>query len=164
MVIVQADTEFGTVEFLKAVRQRKWRAIVGMKNSRLLQDGRKLKDLPGKAKRGLQVDLHDLDYPLTVSWFWLKRADNKRELRFVGAIPLLLIRRTSSCDRCIVTGKIAVALQRCDNRFRLAFCQNKLNVATERTCFARCLLLASSSAFIVHWSNHRVRFSPYYFA
>ena len=79
-VIVQADTEFGTVEFLNAVRQRKWRAVVGVKNARRLQDGRKLKDLPGKAKRGLQVYLKDLDYPLSVSWFWLKRADNKREI------------------------------------------------------------------------------------
>ena len=84
-VIVQADTEFGTVEFLNAVRQRKWRAVVGVKNARRLQDGRKLKDLPGKAKRGLQVYLKDLDYPLSVSWFWLKRADNKRELRFVAS-------------------------------------------------------------------------------
>lgn len=84
-MIVQADTEFGTVEFLNAVRQRNWRAVVGVKNARLLQDGRKLKDLPGNAKRGLQVDLKDLDYPLTVSWFWLKRADNKRELRFVAS-------------------------------------------------------------------------------
>ena len=84
-VIVQADTEFGTVEFIGAVRQRQWRAVVGMKNSRGLQDGRKLKDLPGNAKRGLQVYLHGLDYPLTVSWFWLKCADNKRELRFVAS-------------------------------------------------------------------------------
>ena len=84
-VIVQADTEFGTVEFLNAVYQRKWRAVVGVKNSRLLQDGRHLKDLPGNAKRGLQVYLKDIDYPLTVSWFWLKRADNKRELRFVAS-------------------------------------------------------------------------------
>ena len=84
-VIVQADTEFGTTVFLNAVRQRQWRAVVGIKNSRSLQDGRKLKDLPGKAKRGLQVDLKNLDYPLTVSWFWLKRADNKRELRFVAS-------------------------------------------------------------------------------
>ena len=82
-VIVQADTEFGTVDFLNAVRRRRWRAVVGMKNNRLLQDGRKLKDLPGNAKRGVQVYLKDIDYPLTVSWFWLKRADNKRERRFV---------------------------------------------------------------------------------
>jgi hypothetical protein len=82
-VIVQADTEFGTIEFLNAARQHQWRAVVGVKNSRLLLDGRKLKDLPGTAKRGLQVYLKDIDYPLTLSWFWLKRADDKRELRFV---------------------------------------------------------------------------------
>ncbi|MGB5913553.1 MAG: hypothetical protein WA783_09990 [Phormidesmis sp.] len=35
-VIVQADTEFGTVEFLKAVCQRNWRAVGGVKGSRLL--------------------------------------------------------------------------------------------------------------------------------
>lgn len=71
-MIVQADTEFGTVDFLGAVRQRNWRAVVGVKTSRLLYDGRKLKDLPDNAKRGLQVYLKDIDYPLTISWFWLK--------------------------------------------------------------------------------------------
>lgn len=84
-VIVQGDTEFGTVDFLAAVRQRRWRAVVGLRNTRLLQDGRHLKDLPGHAKRGLQLLLKDIDYPLTVSWFWLKRADNQRELRFVAS-------------------------------------------------------------------------------
>ena len=84
-VIVQADTEFGTLKFLNAVRKRKWRAVVGLKNNRLLQDGRQLKDLPGHAKRGLQLYLKDIDYPLSVSWFWLKRSDNKRELRFVAS-------------------------------------------------------------------------------
>jgi hypothetical protein len=83
VVLVQADTEFGTVGFLKAVRQRSWRAIVGMRGNRTLQDGRCLKDLYRHAKRGLQVYLKDMDYPLTVSWFWLKRAEGNRELRFV---------------------------------------------------------------------------------
>ncbi|MGF1602674.1 MAG: transposase, partial [Thermosynechococcaceae cyanobacterium] len=51
-VIVQADTEFGTVDFLNAVHNRHWRAVVGMRNNRHLTDGRQLKDLPGNAKRG----------------------------------------------------------------------------------------------------------------
>ncbi|EDX82713.1 Transposase, IS4 family protein [Synechococcus sp. PCC 7335] len=84
-VIVQGDTEFGTVAFFNAVRRRRWRAVVGVRNNRLLQDGRRLKDLPRCAKRGLQVRLKDIDYPLTISWFWLKRADDKRELRFVAS-------------------------------------------------------------------------------
>lgn len=82
-VIVQADTEFGTIEFLNAVHRRSWRAVVGVRCNRKLKDGRRLKDLYRHAKRGLLVQLKDLDYPLTLSWFWLKRADGKRELRFV---------------------------------------------------------------------------------
>ncbi len=54
-----------------------------MRGSRKLQDGRCLKDLYRHAKRGLQVYLKGIDYPLTVSWFWLKRSQGKRELRFV---------------------------------------------------------------------------------
>jgi hypothetical protein len=34
-------------------------------------------------KRGQQVILEGIAMPLTVSWFWLKRAEGKRELRFV---------------------------------------------------------------------------------
>lgn len=79
-VIVQADTEFGTIEFLNAVRQKSWRAVVGIRCNRKLKDGRRLKDLYRHAKRGLLVQLKDIDYPLTLSWFWLKRADGKREL------------------------------------------------------------------------------------
>ena len=85
VVLVQADTEFGTVEFFKAVRKRSWRPVVGLRSNRTLHDGRCLKDLYRHAQRGLQVYLKGIDYPLTVSWFWLKRADGKRELRFVAS-------------------------------------------------------------------------------
>jgi hypothetical protein len=85
VVLVQADTEFGTVEFLNAVRQRRWRPIVGMRGNRKLQDGRCLRDLYRHAQRGVQVHLNGIDYPLTLSWFWLKRVDGKRELRFVAS-------------------------------------------------------------------------------
>ncbi len=84
-VIVQADTEFGTIEFLQAVRQRRWRAVVGIRANRRLEDGLNVKALYGNAKRGCQVRLHGIDFPLTLSWFWLKRADGKRELRFVAS-------------------------------------------------------------------------------
>lgn len=81
--IVQADTEFGTVEFFKAVRKRSWRAVVGMRCNRKMSDGRQLKQLYRNGERGQQVQLEGLSHPLTVSWFWLKRAEGKRELRFV---------------------------------------------------------------------------------
>ena len=82
-VIVLADTEFGTIDFLAAVRQRSWRAVVGMRCNRKLCDGRSLKQLYRHGKRGQQIVLEGISYPLTVSWFWLKRAEGKRELRFV---------------------------------------------------------------------------------
>lgn len=83
VVIVQADTEFGTIEFLKAVQQRSWRAVVGMRCNRKLLDGRSLQQLYRNGKRGQQVQIKGISHPLTVSWFWLKRAEGKRELRFV---------------------------------------------------------------------------------
>lgn len=82
-VIVLADTEFGTVDFLATVRQHSWRAVVGMRCNRKLCDGRSLKQLYRHGKRGQQIVLEGIPYPLTVSWFWLKRAEGKRELRFV---------------------------------------------------------------------------------
>jgi Transposase DDE domain len=82
-VMVLADTEFGTIQFLNAVRQRGWRGVVGMRCTRKMQDGRCLKQLYRHGQRGQQVRLDGIDFPLTVSWFWLKRAEGKRELRFV---------------------------------------------------------------------------------
>lgn len=82
-VLVQGDTEFGTVDFLTAVRARQWLPIVGMRNNRQLTDGRRLKQLYRQAKRGVQVHLVGLPFPVTVAWFWLKRSGGKRELRFV---------------------------------------------------------------------------------
>lgn len=82
-MIVLADPEFGTVEFLKAGQKRRWRAVVGMRCTRLMENGKPLKSLCRQAKRGQQVRLVGMDAPLTVSWFWLKRSDAKRELRFI---------------------------------------------------------------------------------
>ena len=82
-VIVLAEPEFGTVEFLTAVRKRRWRAVVGVRCTRLMENGNPLKSLYRHAKRGQQGRLVGMEMPLTVSWFWLKRSDGKRELRFV---------------------------------------------------------------------------------
>ena len=83
VVIVQADTEFGTVEFLNAVKQRAWRAVVGRRCNRKMLNGQTLQHLYRIGKRGQQVHLEGFSFPLTVSWFWLKRSQGKRELRFV---------------------------------------------------------------------------------
>ena len=81
--MVQADTEFGAIEFFKAIQKRSWRAVVGIRCNRKMLDGRSLKQLYRNGKRGQQVYLKGMSSPLTVSWFWLKRAEGKRELRFV---------------------------------------------------------------------------------
>ncbi len=113
VVLVQADTEFGTLEFLHTVRKRSWRPIVGLRSNRTLQNGRCLKDLYRHAKRGLQVYLTGLDYPLTVSWFWLKRSDGNRELRFVastypysGAYLVQLRRKRWTIVACFPQGRL----------------------------------------------------------
>jgi hypothetical protein len=82
-VIVLADTEFGTIEFLQTVRYRGWRAVVGMRCNRKLQDGRSLKQIYRNSQRGQQVQVEGIPFALTVSWFWLKQSGGKRELRFV---------------------------------------------------------------------------------
>jgi Transposase DDE domain len=82
-VIVLADTEFGTVDFLPAVKRRGWRGVVGVRSSRKLQDGRSLIDLYRQGTRGQHVHLQGMPFPVTVSWFWLKRQGGGKELRFV---------------------------------------------------------------------------------
>ena len=52
---------------------------------RQLQDGRTLQQLYRHGRRGQQVHLVGLSAPVTVSWFWLKRAEGKRELRFIAS-------------------------------------------------------------------------------
>ena len=89
-VIVLADTEFGTIEFLSAVRKRSWRAVVGMRCNRTLKTGETLASLYRRGKRGQQVYLRGITFPLTVSWFLLKRADGKRDLRNARVYSSLL--------------------------------------------------------------------------
>ena len=84
-VIVQADTEFGTVDFITAVKKHSWRAVVGIRCNRKLSDGRAVQQLYRNCKRGQLLYLEGIDIPLTISWFWLKRADGKQELRFVAS-------------------------------------------------------------------------------
>ncbi|WP_088894793.1 transposase [Leptolyngbya ohadii] len=78
-VIVLADTAFGSVEFLKAMRKRRYPLIVGVRCDRKLSDGRQVCSL---VKQGQQVRLEGLSFPVTLGWLYLKR-DGKFEKRFV---------------------------------------------------------------------------------
>jgi len=65
--MVLADTAFGSVEFLHEIRQPN--IMRHGCNDRLLVDGRCLKHLH---KRGQQVRLVGLKFPVSVSWYYLK--------------------------------------------------------------------------------------------
>ncbi len=79
-VMILADTAFGSIEFLHGIRKLKYHAIVGVRIDRKLADGRILRHLH---KRGQQVHFVGLNFPVTVSWYYLKRDDGKLEKRFV---------------------------------------------------------------------------------
>lgn len=145
-VLVQADTEFGTKEFIASVRKRSWRLVVGMRGNRKLTDGRSLKQLylSDISRRGQLVQLDGIDEPLTVSWFWLKRADHKRELRFVvsthpysGVYLVLLGRKRWAIEGFFKTVK---------HRFGL----DHFGQSTKLGVY-RWLLLALIAYLLVHW-------------
>jgi len=66
---------------LEWVRERKtFHAIVGIRNDRRLKSGSQVNQV---VKRGQQVYLHGMNFPVTISWYWLKKDDGKKEKRFV---------------------------------------------------------------------------------
>jgi hypothetical protein len=144
-VLVLGDTEFGTVDFLPAVRQRRWTPIVGMRHSRKLTDGRSLKQLYRQAKRGVQVNLVDLPFPVTVSWFWLKRAEGKRELRFVvSTVPY-------SGAYLVRLGRRRWAIEGFFKTIKHRFGWDKFGQSTRLGVY-RWLLLAIVAYFLAHWT------------
>ena len=73
-VLVLADTAFGSNEFVTQVRQLKHHALVGLRCNRKLDDGRTLTQLH---KRGQQLRLLGLKFPVHLSWYYFKRSDGK---------------------------------------------------------------------------------------
>ena len=145
-VIVLADTEFGTIEFLNAVYRRSWRAVVGMRGNRKLQDGRTLKQVYRTGNRGQQVQIDGMDFPLTLSWFWLKRAEGKRELRFVvsthpysGVYLVRLGRKRWAIEGFFKTIKHRFGLHRFGQSTRLGV--------------YRWLILSLIAYLLAHWIN-----------
>ncbi len=74
-VMILVDTAFGSVDFLHGIRKLKYHAIAGVRKDRQLVDGRHLQHLH---KQGQQVRLEGLKFPVSVSWYYLKRDDGKR--------------------------------------------------------------------------------------
>ncbi|NEO82312.1 transposase [Moorena sp. SIO4G3] len=76
---VLGDTGFGTIKLIEKIRENFHHAIVGISKNRTLTDGRKVSEIK---TRGQQVYLKGLDFPVFLSWVWLKR-DGKKVQRFV---------------------------------------------------------------------------------
>jgi hypothetical protein len=79
-VMILVDTAFGSIEFLHGIRQLKYHAIAGVRCDRKLEDGRMVAQL---YKRGQQVKLVGIKFPVSLSWYYLKRENGKLEKRFV---------------------------------------------------------------------------------
>lgn len=73
-VMILVDTAFGTVDFLHGIRKLKYHPLAGVRRDRQLIDGRSVCDL---CKRGQQVRLVGLNFPVCVSWYYLKRDNGK---------------------------------------------------------------------------------------
>ncbi|MDJ0697163.1 hypothetical protein [Mastigocoleus sp. MO_188.B34] len=78
--MILADTGFGSAEFIHGIRKLKYHAIIGVAISRTLFDGRSLRHLH---KQGQQLRLLGLDFPVTVSWYYLKRDNGRLEKRII---------------------------------------------------------------------------------
>lgn len=79
-VMVLVDTGFGSVQFLHDVREKNFHVIAGIACTRKLIDGRCVAQLH---KRGQQLYLQSLKFPVYISWYYFKLHDGKYEKRFV---------------------------------------------------------------------------------
>jgi Transposase DDE domain len=81
-VRILADTAFGSIDFLNWVHARPGlHAVVGVRaDRRLAHKGQSVQSVP---RQGRQVVLEGLAFPVTLSWYWLKRDNGTREQRFV---------------------------------------------------------------------------------
>lgn len=85
-MLVLVDTAFNSIKFLEGVRSLKYHIIAGVPYKRKLQDGRNISQLH---KRGQQVRLVGLKFPVSLSWYYLKRSDSKLEKRYVLSTKVL---------------------------------------------------------------------------
>ena len=95
---VLADSANGRIEMLKWVKkQPPTSGIFGMRSDRSLDKGRQVSQ---GLQRGQQVVLQGLNFPVTLSWYWLYRDDGSLEKRFIiSTKPLSAIYITRSGRR-----------------------------------------------------------------
>jgi len=76
---ILADTAFGTKDFINGIHKLKYHAVLGIGCNRKLINGSPIKLLH---RRGRQVKLVGLDFPVTLSWYYFKRDNGHSILDF----------------------------------------------------------------------------------
>ncbi|PMB53995.1 hypothetical protein CEN39_01360 [Fischerella thermalis CCMEE 5201] len=115
-------------------------AIVGVSCDRRLADGRNVTDLntPGQ-----QVYLWGLNFPVTISWYWLEKDDGTRQKRFVvstkplSAVYITLLGKR----RWLIEGFFKIIKHR--------FCLHRFGQATLKGVY-RWLVLSLIAYFLAH--------------
>lgn len=85
-VKILADTAFGTKDFINGIRKLKYHAVIGIGCNRKLVNGCPVKLLH---RRGQQVQLVGLDFPVTISWYYFKRDNGQFVKRYLVSIQPL---------------------------------------------------------------------------
>lgn len=150
-VMILADTAFGSVEFLHGIRQLKYHAVTGVPIDRKLLDGRVLRHLH---KQGQQVRLFGLKFPVTVSWYYLKRDNGKLQKRFV------LSTRPIKASTLKWWGKRRWQIEGWFKTAKHRFGNNRFGQGT-LLGMLRLLILSLTAYLIAHWSYlHKKTVSP----
>ncbi len=86
-IYVLGDTAFGTIKLLEKIRGKSFNhhAIMGISKTRTLTDGRKVSEIKAK---GQQVYLTGLNFPVYLSWVWLKRNEKKVQRFVISTKPM----------------------------------------------------------------------------
>jgi hypothetical protein len=142
-VLVLADTAFGSNEFVARVRQLKHHALVGVRCDRRLEDGRTVLQLH---KRGIQVRLFELKFPVHMSWYYFKREDGKARK------TLCLMHQSPKGKHYHLVGQAQVAFSRGSSRRRLhRFGLHRFGQGTLLGVY-RWLLLSLTAYLLAHWA------------
>ena len=148
-VMILADTAFGSIEFLHGVHKLKYHAVTGIPINRKLIDGRILRHLH---KQGQQVHLVGLKFPVTVSWYYLKRDNGKRRIALCSVYSTKLLLLLSSGGVSIV-GSLVGWFKTAKHRFGL----DRFGQGTLLGMY-RWLILSLTAYLIAHWTYLEIQF------
>ena len=146
---VLADAGFASTEFIPGVRQLGFRAVVGIRRDRRLQDGRRVDQV---RQRGACIQLIDLDEPVFLSWVGLKR-NGQWVQRFVISTHKMTGRAIARCGkrRWPIEGFYKTAKHR--------FGIDRFGQGTRQGVY-RWLIISLIALLVVHWCHETLIGTP----